>query len=420
MRWFLRVAVIFWVAPLGSPAFAQEQALRPRLVARHQAVVLGATQGPDVAVAAAPRGEVAALARRVSALIRPPIVTLGGGYRSGALTPGLELSVSVAQEVPLSGVGDARSRLAKAFARSVETDTRRAQLDGASRAAIAWTDALFAKELRRLRQAALGQAEAILKTSNSRVQVGVAPPHELALARGETAAALAGVLDAEGMEVEALAELRFAIGAGETEAVEAEGDLYSSDERDLDENRALHAAQAQNPDLQLAIARAAQAGNEARLTHAMLGPNLTLGGTFVREGTGDRVLLGFVGFPIPLFDAAGFETARQKAVQKTAESQVALTRSEAARDIRLALHDRLHWREVREALRGQALSAFTEAFRMAQTQYEVGTADIGTVILARQRLLGVEEQLAQVASRVQHADIGVQRATGALLDEARR
>jgi outer membrane protein TolC len=172
--------------------------------------------------------------------------------------------------------------------------------------------------------------------------------------------------------------------------------------------------------LQLAAARAEQAGREAELTSATLGPNLSLGATYVREGTGDRVVLGFVGFPIPFFDAAGFETARQRATQKTAEAQVELTRAEAARDIRLALHDRHHFRELRDALEQGALTAFSEAYRLAQTQYEVGTAEIGTVILARQRLLGVQEQLAEVAARVQRADIALARATGSLLDEATR
>jgi len=152
----------------------------------------------------------------------------------------------------------------------------------------------------------------------------------------------------------------------------------------------------------------------------MLGHNLSLGATYVREGTGDKVWLGFVGIPIPLFDPSGFETARQRAAQRTAESQVELSRAEAARDIRLALHDRHHWREVRDALRDGALSAFSEAFRSAKAQYEAGTVEIGTLILARQRLLGVQEQLAQVATRVRHADIGLARATGSLLDEAKQ
>ena len=412
---------------LGARVLAEARAgehLAPRqgehLVARDEALRLGARQGPGVALAAAPHAAAVTLDKRASALVRPPFLTLGGGYRAGALTPGVELSVSLAQEVPLVGVGGARSEFAKSFARSVDTDTKRAQLEAAARAATAWVDALFAQELLRLRHEGLTQAEAILKITVSRVEAGVAPPHELALARGEAAAALASVLDAEGMQVEALAELRFSIGAPATEDLTATGELYRSDERVVDENNALLAAQTKNPTLQLAIARAEQAEREAQLTSAMWGPNLSLGATYVREGTGDKVLLGFVGFPIPLFEAGGFETTRQRATHKTAESQAQLTRAEADRDIRLALHDRHHFREVRDALQNGALTAFSDAFRSAQTQYEVGTAEIAIVIFARQRLLGVQERLAEVAARVQRADIAVARATGALLDEATR
>jgi len=249
------------------------------------------------------------------------------------------------------------------------------------------------------------------------VTAGVAPPNELALARGEAAAARASVFDAEGQEVEALAELRFSIGSSPTEPILPQGDLYGASERVIDEAQALRAAEANNPTLHLAVVRAQQAEREARLTAALLAPNLNVGATFVREGTGDKVVLGFVGFPVPLFDAGGFETARQRATQRTAEAQVELMRAEAARDIRLALHDRHHWREVRDAMRDGALTAYAESFRMAQAQYEVGTTEIGTVILARQRLLAVQEQLAQVAARVQRADLAVARATGTLLDE---
>jgi cobalt-zinc-cadmium efflux system outer membrane protein len=419
MRLLPLATIVSILLCLGSQVLAEGEPVE-HLVARREALLLGAKLGPGVALAAAPRDAVATLGKRASALIRPPVLTLGGGYRAGALTPGVELSVSLAQEVPLAGVGGARSGLAKSFARSVDTDEKRAELEGASRAAVAWIDALFAQELLRLREEGQRQADAILKTTVSRVEAGVAPPHELALARGEAAAALASVLDAEGMQVEALAELRFSIGAPATEGVAATGALYSSDEHVVNEDGAVRAAQTENPTLQLAVARAEQADREAQLTSAMLGPSLSLGATYVREGSGDKVLLGFVGFPIPFFDAGGFETARQRATQKTAESQVELTRAEAARDIRLALHDRHHWREVRDALKNGALAAFSEAFRLAQTQYDVGTAEIGTVILARQRLLGVQEQLAEVAARVQRADIALARATGSLLEEATR
>jgi cobalt-zinc-cadmium efflux system outer membrane protein len=416
MRLLPLAAVVSLGLWLGSQARAEGQS-GEHVIARREALLLGAKRGPGVALAQAPRTAVVTLGQRASALLRPPVVTLGGGYRAGSLTPGAELSVSLAQEVPLSGVGGARSELAKSFARSVETDAKRAQLEAAARAALAWIDALFARELLRLREEGRNQANIISKITASRVEAGVAAPHELALARGEAAAAHASVLDAEGMQVEALAELRFAVGVAPSEGVIPDGDLYQSDERSVDDDSAVRAALTQSPTIMLAVARAEQAQGETQLTSAVLGPSLSLGASYVREGTGDKVFLGFIGFPIPLIDAAGFETSRQRAAQKTAEAQVELTRAEIARDIRLALHDRHHWREVRDALQNGALAAYGEAFSSARTQYEVGTAEIGTVILARQRLLGAQERLAEVAARVQRADIALARATGSLLDE---
>lgn len=398
----------------------ENRALADGLITRREALILGAQRGPGVAVATAPREAAATLASRASQLIRPPVVTLGGGYRASTLSPGAELTISLAQEVPLSGVGHARSRLAQSVASHVDADARRAQLEGASRAAMAWVDALFAQELVRLREEGQTEANTIVKIASSRVQVGVAPPHELALARGEAAAAHTSVLDAEGMQVEALAELRFSIGASAAFDVTPTGDLYRSDERTVDDESAIRAAKTRSPTVLLAVAHAEQAEREAQLTSAMLGANLSLGATYLREGTGDKILLGVVGFPIPFFDAGAFETSRARVTQRAAEAQVDLKRAELARDIRLAVHDRHHWREIRDALQNDALAAFGEAFRSAQTQYEVGTVEVGAVILARQRLLGTRERLAEAAARVQRADVALARATGSLLDEVSR
>src|SRR5450631_2111390 len=121
MRRRLLTSALSFLLCLGAPALADDLPREARLITRQQALSLGATRGPGVALAAAPRAAVATLGKRASALVRPPVLTLGGGYRAGALTPGAELSVSLAQEVPLAGVGSARSGLAKSFARSVDT-----------------------------------------------------------------------------------------------------------------------------------------------------------------------------------------------------------------------------------------------------------------------------------------------------------
>ena len=387
----------------------------PAAVTRALALRLGAAQGPGVLVATAPMGAAREAGERATAFPRPPTLQLTAGYRSGALTPGAELGAQVMQDVSLHGLGDARRDAAGALVRVVDADTERARLDAAARAAFAWIGALEAHEVLRLRTDALGQSEAILAATRARVQSGVGLPFELAMARGDVGAARASMLDAEGVQVEALAELRFALGVSPTLSVTADGDLYASDERPIDEAAAIRAAEERHPALRLAGARARLAKEEVRLTAATLAPGLGIGGAYLREGTGDQIFTGVVSFPLPLVNPAAYETARQRANQDIAIAQISRTRAEVQRDVRLALHDREHWREVRGALREQALEPMKEALRLARVQYDVGTHDVSTVLLARQRLVATEEQLARVAAEVQRADLRLARATGALL-----
>ena len=151
----------------------------------------------------------------------------------------------------------------------------------------------------------------------------------------------------------------------------------------------------------------------------MLGPTITVGGAYLHEGTGDQVWTAIVGIPLPFVNPAAYETARQRAIAMTAEAQIERVQAEMMRDIHLAIHDHEHWREVRDALRDQAVPPMKEALRLARVSYEAGTQDLSLVLLARQRLVGVEEMLARAAGEVQRADLRLQRATGALLAPSR-
>ncbi len=383
------------------------------------AVAAGAERGPAVKVARAPRAGALDAEAHASSLPRAPVLTVAAGYRSASPTSGPELSASLLQDVSLRGLGSAREDTARALVHAVDADTERARLEGAARGGLAWVDVLEAKELLRLRREAHAQALAVLKTTEARVRSGVAQPVELALAKADAGAAVAAILDAEGAFTEARAEMRFALGLDAGADVDVQGDLYGTREDIVDEAAAIRAAEGRHPSLALARARSALAHEEVRLTHATLGPSLTLGAAYLREGTGNQIWTGIVGVPLPLVDPARYETARGQAQEDLANAQVEHTRAELARDIRKALHERAHWREVRDALSREALLPTREALRLAQVSYEVGTEGVATVLLARQRLVNVEEQLARVAAQVQRADLGFGLAAGTLLGEPR-
>ena len=395
----------------STPVAAQEPAVV--VGSRDDAARRGALHGPGVAVAQAPRGSLAEVRQSAYAFPKPPTATVSAGYRGGSLTPGAELVVTLLQEVPLRSLGRERSAVGDAIRDVVESDVARARLDSAARGALAWVGACEAREIAHLRREALDQAEALAEMTRKRFDAGAAQPYERALAEAELGAARASMLDAEGLEVEALAELRFALGLPPDRALDVRGDLYASDDAPGHGPGARN-GDAPHPAVGLASARARAAAAETLLTSATLGPSVGVGASYVREGTGDQVALGVVSLPIPLFDPARFEASRQRAVATVAAAQVDLVRAELARDRALASHEQQHWREVRDALKTGTLAATEEALRLARAQYEAGSHDVTVVLIARQRLAEAREWLAHAAAEVQRADLRFARAVGTL------
>ncbi len=394
---------------------ADEHAHAPQRLTRRDAAALGAERGTAVLVARAPRAGVAETKIAADAIFTLlPRATVTAGARHAAVGSGVEIGAAVMQDIHVASVRGARKDVARALGRLVDVDVGRARLDAAARAALAWITMAEAEELVRIRAAGIEQVEGILGAVRARVKSGVGEPSELAMALGELGAARAGVLDAEGMLFEARLELRFAAGLPPGEPIEAAGDLYASDDRAPDEAAALRAAERGHPAVEAARARADLARDETRLTAATLAPVVGVGVAYVREGTGDQVITGLVGVPLPFSSPGRFDTARHRASADVARAELEVAKAELARDVRAALHEREHAREVRDAIRTGAIEPMKEALRIARAQLDAGTREATTVLYARQRLLTTQEQLARAASDVQRADVRLERATGVL------
>jgi outer membrane protein TolC len=183
----------------------------------------------------------------------------------------------------------------------------------------------------------------------------------------------------------------------------------------LDEAAIVRLAIEHHPALAVASSRADVAAHEARVAYSAKAPTVGIGGTYAREGTGDRIWTGVLVFPLPVGDFGAFDRARQEAVAARSRAEVGVVEQQIARDVYVALHERKHSREAYRALVSGAREPLREALRIARLQYEAGPGDLSSVLLARQRLLAAEEQVAQAAATVQRADIRLQLAAGTLL-----
>ncbi len=389
-------------------------------ISLREAVARGGARGPGIEVAHAPVAALGDADRAAgTALVTPPQISLMAGPRwNGGVTPELQTTLTV--PVHLGDVRGARAAVVHGQRALVAKDVDRAREDAALRAAVAWSRGVEVKEIIRLRRLSLEQAQALAEVAKKRAIAGVGLPSELAMANGDLGVARAALVEAEGQLFEATAELRVALGYATDSDLDPVGDLYAEDPRIRAAGPAwARGAELRNTALQVLAARHASARAETSLVSATLAPNLGVGVSYTREGTGDSVLLGVVTLPIPLVDPAAFERARAKADEDRAFAQVQRAKHELGAQVALSLHEIEHLREVRAMLETNALPPLREALRLAKVQVETGTADVAVALLARQKLLAAEETLARSCAEVLRADLKLAYYTGELREATR-
>lgn len=343
----------------------------------------------------------------------PRVVAMGGQRFSNGAT-GLEVGVSLIQDIPLAGVGGNREDTARALISGSKADVSRARLFAAARAAVAWATAREAEEVLMLRTSAKAEAHELLRLARARVAVGTALPSDVATALGEDALADASLLDAEGMLTEAMNGLRFSLGEAPDATRDPDGPLSFGTDPPLDEATATRLALERSPSIAIAGARRDLAKGDAALAHAILAPTIGVGASYVHEGTGDNLWTAIVAFPLPFAHPGAYESARQLGTAYAADREVELARAELARAVALAIHECQHTREARAALE-RAIAPLTEAVRLAKVQVQTGTLDAIALVFARQRLLATQERTLHAAADVVRADVRLEQLAGTLL-----
>ena len=416
-------AVCATAAVFASTDVVADDAL---VVSRDEALRLGAKAGPGVATAHAPlAGLHDAKDAAGSLLVLPPQLTLQGGPQVLPAAPpnGARVDATFGATAmmlfPLRGVGSARKDVADASIQVASQGSRRARMDAALRAAVAWSHVLEVKEIHKLRVDALVQAQSLADVAKKRIGAGVGQPAEQALALGEVGAQRVALLEAEGWMTEAFAELRLAIGLESRAHLEVAGDLCAKEPSPVSsEDAARKSAFDASPEVPLAGARAELARRDTRLVSAVLGPTFGLGAAYQRDGAGDHIVQGVISLPIPIADYGAFDRARTGALAAAATADVERVRAELDRDVAIAIHDVSHSREVKETLETAALVPLEDALRLAKVQYETGTQDVTLVLATRQRTIAAREAHARACGEVLRADLRFLRVTGALAKES--
>ena len=404
--WLLAAALL----AVGRPAVAQEA----RQLDLDTTLRLAQTRSPELAAGrAAVRSSANVEKVGRSALQRPPRVELSAGprYRGVSREYGLDATLALWQDFSLGGYGSARESYAQAYGAEAQKRLDVARREAAAQAGLAWIDARLAREIERIRRGSLNDARELLRIAKARVRVGQSAPSEEALASSLLGSARARLLMAEGRRVSADAELCYLLGLPPEQPLETVGALDAPDLR-VDAQATHRRALLAHPGLVAARARAETRERAAGLALSAGKPFLSVGPSVTREGTGDWIVQGRVAFPLQIVNPNALEAAQARSEAAVARAQVSRARARLERDLRLALHERKHAREARDALATGAVVPAREALRQAKLQYEVGSAELPLVLGARRELDRAQERWAEAAADVRRSDVQLMRIAG--------
>lgn len=337
-------------------------------------------------------------------------VEVGPRFRSNPSRTGVDATLGLWQDLPLGGPGSARRRWAHASRGEAEARLRVTLEDVRAEAALAWIDLRLARELERIRQESLDHARSIARLAGARVRAGSVPPSDESAAKALVGRAKTDVIDAEGRTFVAETALRHLTGTRDRH-IEPVGPLELADRR-LSLAPLLTEARGAQPDVVAAERTVERLQRQAEVQLAQSKPLLSVGPSVTREATGDWLLLARASVPLPIVNANAVDSARARADASVQRAESRLVRANLERELDLALHEREHARELRDALKDGVIGPASEALRQALAQYEAGSIDTTSVLAARRELLSARERWAEACADVRRADVRLMRLLG--------
>jgi cobalt-zinc-cadmium efflux system outer membrane protein len=397
------VVLTLALAPLHAAAEVRSLRLEEALaLARERAPVLAAANARiDEA-----RGRLAEASVR---LRENPRVEAGAGHRSSDQDQ-LAAQAGVSQAFELGGHRDARIEAAEAGlarASAARDDSLGRLLRGV---AAAFHRCLHAEEDVRLARGAEAIAGEVARIAERRHRADDVPILDVNLSRAALSRARADLRSAEAGRVSAFGELAIRLGTGPEERLAAEGDLRVRPRFELD---ALLVRAGERADLRVLDAALGEAAGELRLARGRAWPELALGASYERD-EGDDLVLGTLGFTLPVFARGRGQAASAGARARRLRIELDAARRAAQIEVRAAFE--LWQRRVQsvEELEQNALPLLDENDSLAQRSYDAGQIGLAELLVVRRETLDTRREYLDRLLHAALAGVELQASAGLL------
>ncbi|MCI0572297.1 MAG: TolC family protein [Myxococcaceae bacterium] len=309
--------------------------------------------------------------------------------------------------------------------RGPRIDSARAQLDAAqarfemrqvelaAEVREAFGQALAAEQRVQLAEESFVLAQQSVRTVEERLAAGATSRLELNTARVELGRAARERTVQKQQHSAALAGLRLLLGLPPSEALEVKGPLAPPALELLSPDAMVERALARRPDLRAARQDVAAASAERTLAGRQVAPVPSLGAILARD-EGDLVVMGTLGFTLPVFNQNQAAQGQAAAQAEQARAALANLESAARTEVQLAISRSQAASEAALLYAGDVLQALEQNLELATDAYRAGKVSFPELLILRRETLEARRGYIDSLAELNTAQAQLKRAIGSI------
>jgi cobalt-zinc-cadmium efflux system outer membrane protein len=216
-------------------------------------------------------------------------------------------------------------------------------------------------------------------------------------------------LDAERTLTQSLLELRRFIGVEETFVPQ---DKLATSLPALSPAAVLERALANRPDLLARRHEFRRAEAEIALVKRQVLPNPIFGLSFNREGSGDKVFLGGVTIPLPVFNRRQGELDSLEARRIQARAELLALEKEIQKEVSQAINKWETARQSADLFQREVIEQIDENFRLLEAAYRERRIDLPRLLIMENDLVNGNQSYLEILSSLREAAIQIEEVTG--------
>jgi cobalt-zinc-cadmium efflux system outer membrane protein len=341
-----------------------------------------------------------------------PEVSIEAAARDTPEGRGRDRGIEVSQEIEIGGQRGRRSAVAEASLAGAEARFRHEERQLAGRVALAFADAVRARELLRIEETDAALANDLLRFEEKRLEAGAATQIELNLARAAAGRSGRRVALARGSYSEARSVLAETIGLAPAAAPEPAGDLTAGAVELPPLGELVRSALENREDLAALRNFEEASRSQVGLEKSLALPNLVVRAFQNREGSTDNIAGGGLALGIPLFNRNRGAIAAARAAAERSAAETAAGRLLVEREVATAFAAYQAASAASEGLRSQVIGNLAENLSLLQRSFEEGKISRGDLFLFRRELVDSQRDFLDATAQALQSRVRLDLAAG--------